>query len=65
MITRLSRKQWIVWCLWTNGATRKQVAESLDVSLSSANTHIKRISRKLDTTGPVQAATKQVTWSGA
>ncbi len=62
MIHRLSRKQWLVWCLWTNGATRKQVAESLGVTLTSANTHIKRLSRKLGTTGPVQAATKQVTW---
>ena len=62
---RLSRQQWLAWCLWMNGATRKQVAESLGVTLNTSNTYLKRLSKKLGTTGPAQAATKHVTWSGA
>lgn len=59
--TRLSRREWLVWCLWTNGATRRQVADSLGIGIETVHTYMTRISQKLGSCGPVGASKHTVT----
>lgn len=60
MTTALSRREWLVWCLWVNGASYPQIAYSLGIRTKTVNTYTTRISRKLGVSGAVAAATVQV-----
>lgn len=60
MTEQLTQREWLVWCLWSNGASRRQIAESLTVSPTTVSTYTTRISRKLGVSGWIEASAADV-----
>lgn len=42
----LTRREWVVLCLWVSGATRQQIADSLGVGIETARSYVASISDK-------------------
>lgn len=60
MSVRLTHRQWLVWCLWTSGATRAQMAASLGITENSIRTIVGTISARLGVRGWVEASRHDV-----
>lgn len=55
MTSRLTRREWVVLCLWVSGASRQQIADSMGCGVETARSYVSTVSRKLGISGRFEA----------
>lgn len=56
----LSRREWVVLCLWVSGASRQQIADSLGIQFETAKSYVRTVADKTGARTAIEAAERGV-----